>query len=79
MINTGGPTYRLKAPMAGIFYDPHARRLHAVDQSPDAGWMLVTHNLDAGLHHCRRIMREWLPADDLLRVDWNITDHRRTA
>ena len=65
--------------MAGIFYDPRERRLYAVERTPDAAWTLVTHNADAGAHLCRRIMREWLPADDLAGVDWNITDYRRAA
>jgi len=65
--------------MAGIFYDPRERRLYAVDRTPDTAWTLVTHNADAGAHLCRRIMREWLPADDLAGVDWNITDYRRAA
>lgn len=57
--------------MSGIFYDPGARRLHAVQGSPDPCWLLVTHNLNAGPHHCRRIMREWLDPDEILRVDWS--------
>ena len=65
--------------MSGIFYDPRSRRLHAVDSSPEPGWTLVTHNLDAGLHQCRRIMREWLPQDEIFRVDWSIDRRRLSA
>ena len=65
--------------MSGIFYDPRARRLHAVRSSPDPGWTLVTHNLEAGPHHCRRIMREWLPQDEIFKVEWTINRDRLTA
>ena len=65
--------------MRGIFYDPRARRLHAVLTDPEPGWTLVTHNLDASVHHCRRIMREWLGADEMFRVDWTINRERMTA
>lgn len=65
--------------MTGIFYDPRTRKLHAVITRPEPGWMLVTHNLEAGLHHCRRIMREWLAPDDLFRVDWFIHRERLSA
>jgi hypothetical protein len=62
--------------MSGIFYDPRSRTLHAVRSHPEPGWALVTHNLEAGLHHCRRIMREWLPADEMFRVEWTIRRER---
>lgn len=65
--------------VSGIFYDPVARRLHAVYSSPAAGWTLVTHNVNAGSHQCRRIMREWLSADELWQVDWLIERERRSA
>jgi hypothetical protein len=65
--------------MSGIFYDPRSRRLHAVQSSPEPGWTLVTHNLEAGMHHCRRIMREWLPQDEMFRVDWTIDRGRLSA
>lgn len=58
--------------MSGIFYDPRSRRLHAVTSSPDPGWTLVTHDLGARTHHCRRIMQEWLPPDEIHRVEWTI-------
>jgi hypothetical protein len=61
---------RLK-PMSGIFYDPHRRRLHIVHGAADPRWTLVTHNVCAGIHQCRRIMREWLPSDELGEVDWS--------
>lgn len=65
--------------MSGIFYDPRSRRLHTVRTDPEPGWTLVTHNLDAGLHHCRRIMREWLPQDEVLLVEWSVDRERLTA
>lgn len=59
--------------MAGIFYDPRTRRLHAVlGGHPDPAWTLVTHNVHASAHHCRRIMSEWLSQDELWKVDWRI-------
>lgn len=65
--------------MAGIFYDPRARRLYAVDFAPNAEWTLITHNPEASAHQCRRIMCEWLRADDLDAIDWTVTDYRRSA
>ncbi len=65
--------------MSGIFYDPRSRRLHAVSSGPQPGWTLVTHNLGAGAHHCRRIMQEWLPAEEICRVDWTIRHELRSA
>ncbi|MEO8538625.1 MAG: hypothetical protein ABI577_02715 [bacterium] len=65
--------------MSGIFYDPAARRLHAVHTNPEPSWTLVTHNLDANLHHCRRIMREWLPQEELFHIDWTINRERLSA
>jgi len=65
--------------MPGIFYDPVSRRLHAVRSSPDSHWTLVTHNVDAGAHLCRRIMREWLPPEDMCRIEWTIHRERLSA
>jgi hypothetical protein len=65
--------------MTGIFYDPRTRKLHAVITRPEPGWMLVTHNLEAGLHHCRRIMQEWLTHEDLFGVEWVIHRERLSA
>ena len=65
--------------MRGIFYDPAERRLHAVLTNPEPGWALVTHNLEASVHHCRRIMREWLSSDDMFRMNWNIERERPSA
>ncbi len=65
--------------MSGIFYDPAGRRLHAVTAGPQPGWTLVTHNLDATIHQCRRIMREWVPSEELFRVDWSIHRERLSA
>ncbi|MGE5596270.1 MAG: hypothetical protein ACM3S1_09570 [Hyphomicrobiales bacterium] len=63
--------------MSGIFYDPKARRMRAVNGTPQAEWAFVTHNLNAGVHQCRRIMREWLPSEELSRVDWSDIAERR--
>lgn len=64
--------------MIGIFYDPVGRRLRAVTRQPESGWMLVTHNLEAGSHLCRRIMGEWLSPEEAGQVDWEI-DRERPA
>jgi hypothetical protein len=58
--------------MSGIFYDPTNRRLHAINGSPAEGWRLVTHNLEASPHQCRRIMSEWLSRQDLLAVEFEV-------
>ncbi|MBN9492650.1 hypothetical protein J0H33_04795 [bacterium] len=63
--------------MAGIFYDPSHRKLHIVSGAPQPGWTLVTHNCSAGLHHCRRILREWLPPEEAFAADWGRTDRDR--
>jgi hypothetical protein len=65
--------------MSGIFYDSATRRLYAVDEAPDPAWTLVTHNVNAGPHQCRRIMREWLSVEEIWNVDWLIQRERRTA
>lgn len=65
--------------MSGIFYDPKGRRLRSVHGTPDAAWTLVTHNLNAGGHQCRRILREWLPADEIIRIDFSARDERLSA
>lgn len=57
--------------MSGIFYDPQGRRLRLVRGTADPGWTLVTHNLNAGIHQCRRIMSEWVPTEELRSVDWS--------
>jgi hypothetical protein len=57
--------------MSGIFYDPRTRQLRRVQGKPGADWQLVTHNVDAPLHHCRRIMREWLRAEEISHVDFS--------
>jgi hypothetical protein len=67
------------AHMSGIFYDPTARRLHAIQGTPEPSWTLVTHNLQAGAHQCRRILREWLSADDIWKIDWEISRERLSA
>jgi hypothetical protein len=64
--------------MAGIFYDPRARKLRLVSGAPEPGWHLVTHNRAAGLHQCRRILGEWLPPEEAIAADWGIpADERR--
>lgn len=57
--------------MSGIFYDPGRRNLRRVNGPADPRWLLVTHDLHAGTHHCRRILREWLAPEDLTLVDWS--------
>jgi hypothetical protein len=61
--------------MSGIFYDPRRRSLHRVHEAPETGWILVTHDVDASPNRCRRIMREWLPFDELFQIDWCIVTH----
>jgi hypothetical protein len=61
--------------MSGIFYDPGRKQLHRVSGAPGAGWLLVTHDLDASANRCRRIMREWVTRDELLSIDWHIAAH----
>lgn len=56
--------------MSGIFYDPANRRLHCVSDAPPPGWRLITHDLNASTHQCRRIMKEWLPSEELFSVQW---------
>jgi len=65
--------------VSGIFYDPKGRRLRSVHGTPDVAWTLVTHNLNAGGHQCRRIMREWLPSDEIVRIDFTVHDERLSA
>ncbi len=60
--------------MSGIFYDPSARCLRAVESAAPHDWTLVTHNLDASINHCRRILREWLTFEELSQVDWSAVD-----
>lgn len=57
--------------MSGIFYDPARRRLRVVEGAAEPGWLFVTHNLGAGGHQCRRILRECLPAAELHTIDFN--------
>ena len=65
--------------MSGIFYDPGARRLRRVEGKPPAEWQLVTHNVDASPHQCRRIMREWLQLEELRAIDWSPAGAARSA
>ncbi len=65
--------------MSGIFYDPGSRRLRRVRGKPDPDWTFVTHNLQAGSHHCRRILRESVPPEELVTIDWRIEDDRQSA
>jgi hypothetical protein len=64
--------------MSGIFYDPAGKNLRRVHGAPEPGWMLVTHNVHAGVHACRRILREWLATEDLVRMDWSIVEEARS-
>jgi hypothetical protein len=57
--------------MSGIFYDPAHRSLRRVHGAPDPEWLLVTHNVHAGVHACRRVLREWLGPEELVRLDWS--------
>jgi hypothetical protein len=57
--------------MSGIFYDPHRRRVVRVQGTPEPTWTFVTHSLTASANQCRRIMREWIPPDELFSVDWS--------
>jgi hypothetical protein len=38
--------------------------------TPDPSWKFVTHDLSPAVNHCRRILREWIPSEDLFLVDW---------
>ena len=58
--------------MSGIFYDPRTRQLRRVEGKPSADWQLVTHNVDAPLHQCRRIMREWLRSEEIASIDFGM-------
>jgi hypothetical protein len=63
--------------MSGIFYDSQSRRLRKVrEQQADPSWTLVTHNLDAGAHQCRRILKEWVSPEDLRTIDFSTSDQR---
>jgi hypothetical protein len=56
--------------MSGIFYDAARRRVVRVVGTPDPSWKFVTHDLSPAVNHCRRILREWIPSEDLFLVDW---------
>lgn len=62
--------------MSGIFYDPSACCLRAVQTAAPHDWTLVTHNLDASINLCRRILREWLTQEEISRLDWSTLDRR---
>ncbi|MCS7294846.1 MAG: hypothetical protein NZ761_05570 [Dehalococcoidia bacterium] len=57
--------------MKGIYYDRSRRMVHRVVGQAEPGWTLVTHDLGASVHHCRRILGEWLPPDELRSIDWS--------
>jgi hypothetical protein len=65
--------------MSGIFYDPKEHRLRAVRGTPQPDWAFVTHNLHAGTHQVRRILREWLPSEELAAIDWSVEEYRQSA
>ena len=60
--------------MTGVFYNPTTRQLIRVNGKPERDWLLVTHDLNPGPNKCRRILREWLSADELVRLDWSGID-----
>jgi hypothetical protein len=60
--------------MSGIFYDPSARCLRAVETAAPHDWTLVTHDLGASINLCRRILREWLSPKEVSRIDWSTLD-----
>ncbi len=62
--------------MSGIFYDSRARQLRKVQGCADPAWTLVTHNLEAGEHQCRRILREWVSPEDMRAIDWSVSERR---
>lgn len=56
--------------MSGIFYDPASNRLRVVARgAAHPLWTLVTHNMAANDHHCRRILGELMPAEAVRTVD----------
>lgn len=57
--------------MKGIYYDRSRRMVHRVTGRAEPGWTLVTHDLGASVHHCRRILGEWLPPEELRAIDWS--------
>ena len=57
--------------VSGIFFDPGSRRVFQARVGPEPAWVLVTHNLGARPHHCRRIMREWMATEELFSVDFS--------
>ncbi|MBI5946714.1 MAG: hypothetical protein HY875_01075 [Chloroflexi bacterium] len=65
--------------MSGIYYDPSERRLRLVAGTAEPAWPLVTHNLAAPMHRCRRILRGWLPADEIDTIEWPEEMLRRSA
>lgn len=65
--------------MSGIFYDPKARKLRRVEAHPEKDWQLVTHNVDAGVHQCRRIMREWLKPEEVGTLEFTRANEQLSA
>lgn len=57
--------------MKGIYYDRRSRTVHRVVEGAQPGWTLVTHDVQASVHHCRRILGEWLSPDELRAIDWS--------
>lgn len=57
--------------MKGIYYDRLRHTVHRVFGRAEPGWMLVTHDLGASVHHCRRILGEWLSPEELRAIDWS--------
>ncbi len=65
--------------MSGIYYDPAERRLRLVSGAAEPAWPLVTHNLAAPAHRCRRILRGWLAAEEIDAIEWPEEILRRSA
>ncbi len=65
--------------MSGIYYDPAGRRLHLVLGAAEPAWPLVTDNLAAPAHRCRRILRGWLPPEEIDAIEWPEDLLRRSA
>ncbi len=58
--------------MRGIYFDWSSRSVHRLNGDElRPGLTLITHDVHASLHHCRRILREWLGPEELRAVDWS--------
>ncbi len=57
--------------MIGIVYDRNTKQLRRIDGPLEPSCALVTHNLGARRHRCRRILQEWLPANEVREIDFS--------